>query len=93
MSKTSQASHVYHRAPTTISRDTIKAAEIILSAAQTGQCIGMGVVLLFKRRKFMVEVIGDAISDPVFMRGALQSLDDALHDIVHGRIDIDLTTM
>lgn len=83
----------YQRAPTTISHDTIKAAEAILTSSQQGQCIGMGVVLLFKRRKYMVEVIGDAIIDPVFMRGAVQSLDDALRDIVHGRIDVDLTTL
>lgn len=79
--------------PMTISHDTIKAAELILSSSQKGQCIGMGVVLLFKRRRYMVEVVGDAIRDPVFMRGAVLSLDDALREIAHGRLDIDLTTM
>jgi len=70
-----------------ISDDTVAACKELLEAAEAGHVTGLGVVVVLKRRRFTVDVLGEAARDPVFTRGALQSLDDCLRELVRRRAD------
>ncbi len=63
-----------------LSHDTVQACTELLEGAQSGKIIGLGVVVVMRRRRFLVEVIGEAQRDPIFTRGALHSLDDCLRE-------------
>jgi hypothetical protein len=52
---------------------------------------GLGVVVLLKRRRYIVDCLGEMARDPTFGRGALQSLDDCLRELVHGKADSKTT--
>lgn len=75
-----------------ISGDTVKACEELLASAKSGDIIGLGVIVMLKRRRYLVDTTGEVSRDPVWTRGALLSLDDYLRDQVHGKKD-SLTTM
>lgn len=74
-----------------ISKDTVEACEQLLESARAGQIIGLGMVIMLKRRRYLVDTCGEADRDPTFARGALLALDDCLRDKVHGRSDSDTT--
>lgn len=65
-----------------ISRDTVQALEALLHMAQEGTVTGIAFAVMLKRRKFFVNVAGEAYRDPTFARGAILALDDELRDIV-----------
>lgn len=64
--------------PDVISDDTVKALQCLLSEARRGHVIGIAYVAMFKRREFIANAAGEAKRSPVFTRGMLASLDDAL---------------
>ncbi len=64
--------------PDTISGDTVEALEQLLAAARKGQVIGLAYVVMYKRRQFIANAAGEAKRNPVFTRGMLACLDDAL---------------
>ncbi len=76
----------YQLISTTLSKDTIEACEQLLESARAGNVIGLGVVVVLRGRRFLVDVIGEANRDPIFTRGALHALDDCLREhIANGR--------
>lgn len=74
-----------------ISQDVVRACEDLLDGARSGQVTGLGVVVLLKRRRYIVDCLGEMARDPTFGRGALQSLDDCLRELVHGKADSKTT--
>lgn len=70
-----------------ISSDTVEACEQLLANAKSGQIIGLGVLVMLKKRRYLVDTTGEVSRDPVWARGALMSLDDCLRDQVQGRKD------
>jgi hypothetical protein len=70
-----------------ISHDCVEACNDLLTAAKAGDVIGFGIVALLRRRRFIVDVCGEAARDPVLARGALRDLDDLLRDIAHAQRD------
>lgn len=67
-----------------ISRDTIEALQALLLLAQSGTVTGIAFAAVMKRRKYLVNVAGEAYRDPTFARGAVAALDDELREIVQG---------
>lgn len=70
-----------------ISHDTVEALEQMLANAQRGHITGIAFVVMLKRRRYLVNVAGEAISEPTIARGALCALDDELRDLVRGKSD------
>lgn len=68
-----------------ISRDTIEALTGLLQLAQTGAVTGLAIAVVMRRRKYLVDVCGEAYRDPTFARGAVAALDDELRDIVRSQ--------
>ena len=75
-----------------ISRDTVEALDQLLHLAKDGTVTGIAFAVLMKRRKFLVNIAGEAYRDPTFARGAILALDDELRDIVQ-RGALSNTTM
>lgn len=69
----------------------MQACRELLAAAIQGQIIGLGLVVMLKRRRFMVDVCGEAERDPVFTRGALLDLDECLANIAKNKRDTNTT--
>lgn len=74
-----------------VSSHTIDALEDMLEAARAGEIIGLAVVAKMKRKRFFVDVFGEARRDPVCMRGALRSLDEDLSARVAAMHNTDST--
>lgn len=77
----------YQLVSSPISDDTVEACRELLAAAEAGQITGLGVIVFLKRRRFLVDVFGEVARDPVFARGAIQSLDDCLRELVREKRD------
>lgn len=67
-----------------VSRDTVEALEQMLAKASSGQIIGIAFVAMLKRRRYLVNVAGEAFRDPTYARGAVCALDDELKGLVNG---------
>lgn len=76
----------------TISRDTVEALEALLHMANAGTVTGIAFAVTLKRRKYLVNVAGEAYRDPTFARGAILALDDELRGIVQANA-LSNTTM
>lgn len=74
-----------------ISSDTVEACEQLLASAKAGHIIGLGVVAMLRRRRYLVDTTGEFSRDPTFARGAVLALDDFLRDQVHSKRDSDTT--
>lgn len=72
-----------------ISKDTVQACRELLDAAEDGHVIGLAVVVLLRKRQFLVDCCGEAARDPVLTRGALLSLDDCLRSMTLNRAEHD----
>lgn len=67
-----------------ISRDTVEALEQLLAMAQRGHITGIAFAAMLKRRRYLVNVAGEAFTDPTLARGSLCALDDELRQLIHG---------
>ena len=74
-----------------IASDVVSACEDLLDGAKAGEITGLGVVVMLKRRRYIVDCVGEMARDPTFGRGALASLDDCLRELVHGKRDSKTT--
>ena len=70
-----------------ISHDTVEALELMLAQAQRGHITGIAFAVMLKRRRYSVNVAGEAFTDPTIARGAVCALDDELRDLVRGGSD------
>ena len=64
--------------PDPVCRETFQVLEQLLVEALQGQIIGMAFVAQYKQRRFIADATGVCRTHPVFTRGMLKSLDDAL---------------
>lgn len=62
-------------------------ADLFRHNVTEGNILGVAAVVLLPRRRFLLEVLGEAERDPVFTRGAIQSLDDVLASAAGENID------
>lgn len=69
---------VYHLVPDTISGDTVEALEQLLADARKGVVVGIAYAAMYRRKEFIVNAAGEAKKSPVFSRGMIACLDDAL---------------
>ena len=77
----------YHLVKDPVSHDTVEALELMLAQAQRGHITGIAFVVMLKRRRYHVNVAGEAFNDPTLARGAVCALDDELRDLVRGESD------
>jgi hypothetical protein len=63
------------------SDSTIGVLESLLEDAHSGNVVGIAFVALRKRRQFVMGATGEARRNPVFARGMLACLDDALGEM------------
>lgn len=63
------------------SESTVTTLETLLEDARNGDLSGIAFVALGKRRKFVCGATGEARRNPVFARGMLACLDDALREM------------
>ena len=76
---------------TPIQPDLRRAVEDLAEGVETGQIIGLGIVVLTKKRRFFVDAFGTLSSDPHAGRGYVASLDDCLQEIARKRHDTQTT--
>lgn len=72
-------------------RRLIDFAEVFRDNVAQGHILGAATIILLHKRRFMVEIVGEAERDPVLVRGALQSLNDLLAVMVKQHRDVDTT--
>lgn len=75
---------VYHLVPDSLSEDTIDALHVMHSRAKQGQILGIAYVVMYKRREFATGATGECRNNPIFTRGMVASLDDALATLING---------
>lgn len=59
-----------------VSYDCVDALEALLAAAKEGRLIGLAFAAMYKRDRFIVDVVGEAERRPVFTRGMIAVLED-----------------
>lgn len=64
--------------PDNFSHDTSEALEQLLALARNGDLIGIAFAGMMRRRKYFVNVAGEAFRNPTFARGCVCALDDEL---------------
>lgn len=74
-----------------ISSDTVEALQQLLDGAHKGEVIGLAMVVMLKRRRYIVDCSGEACRSPTFARGAVQALDDELRSRIWHESDNDTT--
>jgi len=74
-----------------ISRDTVEALETLLEGAKAGHIKGIIFGAMLPRRRYMVNIAGDATRDPTFARGIIGAMEDELREIIQGRAQGDTT--
>ena len=67
--------------PTLVPPDLLAAANDIVTGVESGNIIGLGVVVQLRGGMFFVDVLGRMTRDPHSARGWVQSLDDCLRVI------------
>lgn len=68
-----------------ISDETVEMASYLADGAADGEIIGLAVVVVFKRRRYIVDCAGEACRDPTMTRGMVAALDDQLRELQHGK--------
>lgn len=72
-----------------ISHDTIECLEQLLDAARAGHVVGIVFAAMLKRKRYMVNVAGEAHRDPTYARGVLGAIEDELRLMIQGKADAD----
>ena len=70
------------RVSNAVSDDTIEALENLLKRAKAGEVVGLAFAALLPRRRYFIEVTGDAYKDPTFARGMVSAIDDELRSMI-----------
>lgn len=70
-----------HLVPTPIPNDMLAAAEDIMDGVKAGEIIGLGVVVVLRRRRIFADAFGEVARDPLSARGWIRSLDDCLREL------------
>lgn len=70
-----------HLVPNHHSPDLVEASKEIANGVESGDIIGLGVVVQLRGGKFFVDVLGRMIREPYSARGWLLALDDRLREI------------
>lgn len=73
----------YSLVPDNVSHDTVTALEQLLEKAKSGEVIGILFGVLMKRRRYAVNIAGEARRDTALSRGICAALDDELSALVH----------
>jgi hypothetical protein len=71
--------------PDQLSNDTQEALAQLLDLAQRGELIGVAFAGMLRRRRYFVNVAGEAFRNPTFARGCVSALDDELGLRMRGR--------
>lgn len=61
-----------------ISTDTINCLKVQVEKAESGDLIGIAMVMMYRDRQFGVQTCGELDRNPTFCRGAVAALDDKL---------------
>lgn len=62
----------------TVDRDTLEALERLVSAAKAGRIVGLAYVALHCGPDYSGDVVGRARAHPLFTRGVVRALEDAI---------------
>jgi hypothetical protein len=73
---------VYRLVQEPASPDTIEALEILARLARGGEIVGIAYAVMLKGRRVLVNTTGEAHRSPIFARGMVALLDDALAEMV-----------
>jgi hypothetical protein len=65
-----------------VSDDTIQALAALHTLASRGEIIGIAYAVMLKGRMVVVNTTGEARRSPIFARGMVAQLDDAVSDLV-----------
>jgi hypothetical protein len=76
---------------TPIPPDLRAASRDIADGIESGQIVGLGIVVMLKNRRFFVDAFGTLVRDPHAARGYVRSLDDCLRAIGEGRTNSNTT--
>jgi hypothetical protein len=64
-----------------VSTETVECLRSLLKRAERGEVVGLTYCVMFKRRHYAVNVLGEAHRNPTFTRGMVAALDDHLADL------------
>lgn len=76
---------------TPIQPDLAQAAADLAEGIQSGEVIGLGVIVQLRGGRFFVDVFGRMVREPHSARGWLLSLDDCLREIGERKKNTDTT--
>lgn len=68
-----------------VSNDTVEALSQLLDMAHRGELIGFAFAAMLKRRRYFVNVAGEAFRNPTFARGCVSVLNDELGLRIRGK--------
>lgn len=68
----------FHLVPGHVSRDTIESFARWLRRSEDGDVMGCALAIMLKNRTVVIDVTGEARRSPIFARGMVAELDDAL---------------
>lgn len=72
-----------------VSHDTVECLEQLLEAARAGEVIGLVFGAMLKRKRYMVNLAGEARRDPTYARGVVGAIEDELRLMIQGKADSD----
>lgn len=81
----------FHLVPNQISPGMLEACQDLVEGIESGQVVGLGIVVQLRRNRFFVDVFGDLLRNPHAARGFVASLDDCLREIGRQKRDTSTT--
>lgn len=77
--------------PTPISPDLKTAGADIQQGIESGEIVGLGVVVIVKGGRFFVDAFGSMVRNPYASRGFVAELSDCLHEIGQRKKSVNTT--
>ena len=59
-----------------VSDETVETLEYLLGRARAGEVVGIAYCAMFRRRRYSVDLVGEARNDSTFTRGMVAALDE-----------------
>lgn len=78
-------SRAYTLVADAVSHETVEALEQLAEHARSGEVLGIGFVVMLKRRRYIADTAGECRADPTLTRGMIRALDDELRRMVRNR--------
>lgn len=77
--------------PNQISPGMLDACRDLVDGVESGQVVGIGIIVMLRRNRFFVDAFGELTRNPHAARGFVASLDDCLREMGRSKKDTNTT--